>query len=69
MCAATSAIDYGRVLEMMGIVSAAGFTKVSLIAELPKNDGGSTALTPCPNGASFIYSATLHLLVMLTLVS
>ena len=32
------AIDYGRVLEIMGIVSAAGFTKVSLIAELPKND-------------------------------
>ena len=29
------AIDYGRVLEVMGIVSAAGFTKVSLIAELP----------------------------------
>jgi len=32
------AIDYGRVLEIMGIVSAAGFTKVSLIAELPKNN-------------------------------
>jgi len=32
------AIDYGRVLEIMGIVSAAGFTKVSLIAELPKSD-------------------------------
>jgi biopolymer transport protein TolR len=32
------AIDYGRVLEIMGIVSAAGFTKVSLIAELPKTD-------------------------------
>jgi biopolymer transport protein TolR len=31
-------IDYGRVLEIMGVVSAAGFTKVSLIAELPKND-------------------------------
>lgn len=28
-------IDYGRVLQIMGIVSAAGFTKVSLIAELP----------------------------------
>jgi biopolymer transport protein TolR len=35
------AIDYGRVLEIMGIVSAAGFTKVSLIAELPKNDKGT----------------------------
>jgi biopolymer transport protein TolR len=29
------AIDYGRVLEVMGIVSSAGFSKVSLIAELP----------------------------------
>jgi len=29
------AIDYGRVLEVMGIVSSAGFAKVSLIAELP----------------------------------
>jgi biopolymer transport protein TolR len=29
------AIDYGRVLEIMSIVSSAGFTKVSLIAELP----------------------------------
>ncbi|HEV2263373.1 MAG TPA: protein TolR [Stellaceae bacterium] len=29
------AIDYGRVLEIMGVVSSAGFTKVSLIAELP----------------------------------
>lgn len=33
------AIDYGRVLEIMGVVSAAGFTKVSLIAELPKTNG------------------------------
>jgi biopolymer transport protein TolR len=29
------AIDYGRVLQVMGIISSAGFTKVSLIAELP----------------------------------
>jgi biopolymer transport protein TolR len=29
------AINYGRVLEVMGLVSAAGFTKVSLIAEMP----------------------------------
>ena len=31
-------IDYGRILEVMGLVSEAGFNKVSLIAELPKND-------------------------------
>ncbi|HZL60067.1 MAG TPA: protein TolR [Stellaceae bacterium] len=29
------AIDYGRVMQVMGIVSSAGFNKVSLIAELP----------------------------------
>jgi biopolymer transport protein TolR len=29
------AISYGRVLEVMGMIGAAGFTKVSLVAELP----------------------------------
>jgi biopolymer transport protein TolR len=29
------AINYGRVMEVMGMVSAAGFTKVSLITEQP----------------------------------
>ena len=29
-------IDYGRVLEVMGTVNVAGFTRVALIAELPK---------------------------------
>lgn len=29
-------IHYGRVLEVMGAISAAGFKKVSLMAELPK---------------------------------
>ncbi|MGV8948632.1 MAG: protein TolR [Candidatus Paracaedibacter sp.] len=28
-------INYGRVMEIMGIISAAGFNKVSLIAEMP----------------------------------
>jgi biopolymer transport protein TolR len=31
-------IDYGRILQVMGLVSSAGFTKVSLIAELPRTD-------------------------------
>ncbi len=31
-------VNYGRILEVMGLVSSAGFTKVSLIAELPKGD-------------------------------
>jgi biopolymer transport protein TolR len=30
------AINYGRVLEVMSLVSSAGFRKVSLIAESPK---------------------------------
>jgi biopolymer transport protein TolR len=29
-------INYGRVLEIMSLVSAAGFRKVSLVAEMPK---------------------------------
>ena len=32
------AIDYGRVMEVMGTVSAAGFSKVALIAELPREE-------------------------------
>jgi biopolymer transport protein TolR len=35
-------INYGRVLEIMSLVSAAGFRKVSLIAEMPKITGAST---------------------------
>jgi len=31
------AINYGRVLEVMGLINAAGFTKVSLVAEQPKS--------------------------------
>jgi len=33
-------INYGRILEVMGLVGSAGFTKVSLIAELPRADKG-----------------------------
>jgi biopolymer transport protein TolR len=29
------AINYGRVLEVMGAISAAGFNKVALVAEVP----------------------------------
>lgn len=28
-------VDYGRVLQVMGLISAAGFTKVALVAEQP----------------------------------
>ncbi len=30
------AIDYGRVMQVMGLVNGAGFTKVALIAEAPE---------------------------------
>ena len=32
------AVNYGRIMEVMGLVSSAGFNKVSLIAELPTGD-------------------------------
>jgi biopolymer transport protein TolR len=31
-------LQYGRIMEVMGMVGAAGFTKVSLIAEMPRGD-------------------------------
>ena len=36
------AIDYGRIMEVMGTVSSAGFTKVALIAELPREASART---------------------------
>jgi biopolymer transport protein TolR len=36
------AINYGRVMEVMGALTAAGFTKVALITELPKEPAGAT---------------------------
>ncbi len=35
------AINYGRVMEVMGLVNRAGFTRVALIAEAPTADGSS----------------------------
>ncbi|HVB17715.1 MAG TPA: biopolymer transporter ExbD, partial [Stellaceae bacterium] len=37
-------INYGRVLEVMSLVTAAGFHKVSLVAEAPK--GRAAAVRP-----------------------
>jgi len=37
------AINYGRVVEVMSLVSAAGFRKVSLIAEAPKGPSAKSA--------------------------
>ena len=31
-------IDYGRIMAVMGMVNTAGFTRVALIAELPRKD-------------------------------
>jgi len=36
------AIDYGRIMEVMGTVSAAGFSKVALIAEFPRDTTAKT---------------------------
>jgi biopolymer transport protein TolR len=36
------AINYGRVMEVMGALSQAGFTKVALITELPKEPAAAT---------------------------
>ena len=32
-------VSYGRIMQVMGTISAAGFNKVALVAELPKPDG------------------------------
>jgi biopolymer transport protein TolR len=42
-------IAYGRIMEVMGLVASAGFSKVSLIAELP---GSSPRPLPPPRPAS-----------------
>src|SRR5215472_2631746 len=39
-------INYGRVMEVMGLVSAAGFTKVSLITEQARDKGSGNASHP-----------------------
>ena len=36
------AINYGRVMEVMGLVSSAGFDKVALIAEMPQSQQPAT---------------------------
>ena len=36
-------VSYGRIMEVMGTVSAAGFNKVALVAELPHSDAGPAA--------------------------
>jgi len=40
------AINYGRVLEIMSLVSQAGFKKVSLIAQMPKSGTASAPAKP-----------------------
>ncbi len=45
------ATNYGRVMEIMGLVSAAGFDKVSLITE-PTQSGGTPTPPLPPNQTS-----------------
>ncbi len=40
------AINYGRVMEVMGLIASAGYSKVSLIAELPQSGGKAPAKKP-----------------------
>ncbi|MBM3548942.1 MAG: protein TolR [Alphaproteobacteria bacterium] len=40
------AINYGRVMEVMGLVSSAGFDKVALIAEMPQAPQPAPAAAP-----------------------
>jgi biopolymer transport protein TolR len=50
---ADKSIDYGRVLEIMSLVSAAGFRKVSLVAQQPRGVGaGAKGVAPhaAPSG-------------------
>ncbi len=49
---ADKAIDYGRVLEVMSLISAAGFRKVSLIAQSPKGISGKPAAGATPTDRS-----------------
>jgi biopolymer transport protein TolR len=46
------AINYGRVLEVMSLVSTAGFRKVSLIAESPKGAPAKPSSGPAPGDRS-----------------
>src|SRR5499433_1859937 len=46
------AINYGRVVEVMSLVSAAGFHKVSLVAEAPKGTPGKAAASGTPSDRS-----------------
>ena len=35
-CAATTAVDYGKVMEVMGLLAAAGFTHIGLVTDVAK---------------------------------
>jgi biopolymer transport protein TolR len=45
---ADKSIEYGRVLEVMSLISAAGYRKVSLIAETPKGLPAKAAANAAP---------------------
>ena len=42
------AVNYGRVVEVMGSLNSAGFSRVALIAELPQGSGTSGGTTAKP---------------------
>jgi biopolymer transport protein TolR len=44
-------LQYGRIMEVMGNISAAGFTKVALVAEIPAGPAGGRAQPARPQAA------------------
>jgi biopolymer transport protein TolR len=55
---ADKSIEYGRVLEIMSLISAAGYRKVSLIAETPKGLPAKAAANAVP--AARVMVTTKH---------
>jgi biopolymer transport protein TolR len=45
-------IQYGRVMEIMGMIAASGFSKVSLIAEMPDSGGRPAPTAGAPRPAA-----------------
>jgi biopolymer transport protein TolR len=39
-------LAYGRIMDVMGALSSAGFSKVALVAEIPAGPGRAPARTP-----------------------
>jgi biopolymer transport protein TolR len=45
-------IAYGKVIELMGLINSAGYTKVALVSEAPAASSGAPAASPAPAASS-----------------